>query len=341
MRVLVTGGAGYVGTRLANALSRAGHNVRVLDALLFGNCGLRPDIELRRGDICLRSDAARAMSGIDAVYHLAAVGAAASDERNEGIARYVNVEGTRTLLREAQHARVNRFIFASTTRATRNQEATQQLQDIYAQTKLEAEELVLEANRPGFATVVIRKALICGPSPRQRFDLGVNALVGSAFCDSTMLVPSDAQRQPHLTMSDAVRLYLTLLDVRSDLVAGEVFDAGWEDQTLLELAPMIGEWVSTSSGRRPVLEIGEQTASTRDIQVDPSKLERVLGFRPQYTVRDMVSQLAQLMELGFLDRYDRDIYHNDRVGWRTTTMLKRPRVRDLLQRVSQPFHSRV
>ncbi len=296
MRLLITGGAGYVGTRLANTLCRGGHHVRVLDALLYGSQGLRPEIELRRGDLCMRSDASRALEGVDIVFHLATVEGESGRTRDS---RSLNIEGTRTLLREARRRRVRRFVFASSLDSAMNG-------------KREAEHLVLEQNQPEFETVVVRKAAICGPSPRQRFDLGANAMVGSAYWDGRIVIPEDAPAITHLTMTDAIRLYLTLLESRGEAIAGQSFDAGFEPITPRELAERVCEQVPTPNGVPAAIEIHEGSNLARASCCDSRALEQRTGFRPEACLREMVDQLVQLMELGFLGRYDRDIYHNER-----------------------------
>jgi nucleoside-diphosphate-sugar epimerase len=321
MRVLVTGGAGYVGTRLANALTRAGHHVRVLDALFYGSYGLQPDVELRRGDICMRSDAARAMSGIEVVFHLAEVSNDSVGDRNIDMIRLVNIEGTRVLLDEARKRRVRRFIFGSSmsvlglsNEVSSDREMKPGSSTSYSQSKYFAEQLVIDANQAEFETAVIRQAPVCGPSPRQRFDTGVNAMVGRAYCDGIVAVSESHRVTSHLAMDDAIRIYLDLLDLRGELIAGEVFDAGWEPQTNLELAMQIRKWVPTRTGDFPVIEVRSSDPDACPVAVagDPTKLENVLGIRRRHDVRKMVEQLVQLMEIGFLGRYDRDIYHHAR-----------------------------
>lgn len=301
MRVLVTGGAGYVGTRLSNALVRGGHRVRVLDALLYGSQGLRAEIDLRRGDLRQRSDAGRALEGVDVVFHLAALSQRTPAEGSvETPPRARDVEATHRLLREAQRKGVRRFVYGAAV-------------DGHGLFEEEILRVVLDANRDEFETVALRKASVCGPSPRQRFDLGANAMAGSAWFDGRIVVPADDQPIAHLTMSDAVDLYLALLEARSEEIAGQQFEAGYEAMTSRELAELIRERVPTPNGVPAAIEVEAADAPEplRGRSYDPSCIERALGFRPRATVCEMIDQLVQLMELGFLDRYDRDIYQSE------------------------------
>ncbi len=302
MQILVTGGAGYIGTRLSNSLVRAGHRVRVLDVLLYGGQGLRPEVDLRRGDLRMRSDVTRALEGVDVVFHLATLShQGTGDDTSPAAKRSLNLEATHNILREAKRRRVRRFIHGAAIDALEENEP-------------DVEHLVIEANRPGFETTAVRMASVCGASPRQRFDLGANAMAGSAWFDGRIEITADDAPIAHLTITDAVRLYLTLLEARGPDIAGVVFEAGYETMTSRELAEQIRERLPTPNGVPAAIEItGSGETPEGGVAFDPSRLENSLGFVPEATVREMVDQLVQLMELGFLDRYDRDIYHNQRV----------------------------
>ncbi len=316
MRILVTGGAGYVGTRLSNALVRAGHPVRVLDALLYGSQGVRPEIDLRRGDLRSRSDLARALEGVDVVFHLAS---------STGVLREASATPAaeiESVLSEAQRRNVRRFIYGSALDPSGRHDRA-------------VEQCVVEANSAAFEATCVRMASVCGPSPRQRFDLGANAMAGSAWFDGRIEIPADDVTVAHLTMTDAVRLYLTLLEARGPDIGGRIFEAGYEAMNSRELAELIRDRVPTPNGVPAAIEVsleaGRFQAASR---FDAAPLEAILGFRPQASVREMVDQLVQLIELGFLDRYDRDIYHNEPVR---PAPIAPSRTARLLERAARAF----
>jgi nucleoside-diphosphate-sugar epimerase len=317
MRILVTGGAGYVGTRLSNALYAAGHDVRVLDNLIYGDRGLRPGIELWRGDVTDPGAVRDAVAGIQAVFHLAAISNDPTGELDAGWTRRVNVGGTEILLRESARAGVSRFVFASSSSVLgiqAEEDVTEETRPApitaYSKSKLEAEGLVCAANRSGLATVAVRPATICGPSPRQRFDLAVNALTGSAFFDQRIVVYGGEQRRPNLAISDMLRLYALLLEAPAERVAGQVFHAGWENLSLLQMAERVRALVPTRAGKPPALEVRRESRDPRDYHISSRKLERVLGFTPRFGIEAMVRELVQVLELGFLGHYRSAPYHN-------------------------------
>ncbi len=320
MKILVTGGAGYVGTRLANALTAAGHAVRVLDSLIYGDRGLRPGIELLRGDVTDPAAARAAAAGCAAVLHLAAISNDPTGELDQRLTERVNVGGTQILLREASRAGVARFVFASSSSVLGIQaepDVTEETRPApitaYSRSKLEAEGLVRAAHASDFTTVVVRPATICGPSPRQRFDLAVNALTGSAFFDERIVVHGGEQRRPNLAISDMLRLYALLLEAPAELVGGQVFHAGWENLSLLQMAERVRALVSTRAGTPPALEIRRESQDPRDYHISSRKLERVLGFAPRSGIDAMVRELVQVLELGFLGDYRSPHYHNLKV----------------------------
>jgi len=315
MRVLVTGGAGYVGTRLSNALVRVGHSVRVVDALLHGSQGLHPDIELRRGDLRDRSDAARALTGVDVVFHLASN--ASRTTEGAPTPRAVDLGA---FLHEARKRRVRRLVYASPLESQDASEAR-------------VARCLVEENAPGFETTVVRMAPICGPSPRQRFDLGANAMAGSAWFEGRIELTNGETNRPHLAMSDAIRLFMKLLEAPAANIAGRTFDAGYECMTPRELAELVRGCVPTPNGVPATIEIAA-TDAPRAVGFDPLALEAALDFRPESSVREMVDQLALLLEQGFLDRDGRGLQHEERArpivtepsrGWRLIRRAARAR----------------
>ena len=316
MKILITGGAGYVGTRLSNYLYMRGHDVRVLDTLIYGNQGLYKNIQIMCGDIRDAVACERAVKDTDVVYHLAAISNDPTGDLDPQLTRHVNFHGTRTMLEAAVQSTVKRFIFASSSSVLGIQEGENVTEETtpnpltpYSTTKLEAEQSVQNYAGKQLTTVAIRPATICGPSPRQRFDLAVNALTASAFFDEKITVYGGDQKRPITTISDMIYLYEHLLTVPDELINGEVFNAGWENKTILQIAEMIQKEVKTRDGGRPEIKI-KPTVDLRDYHITSQKVSRILNWYPGSTSVDMVRELVQQMELGYISDPSKDIYHN-------------------------------
>ena len=224
-RVLVTGGAGYVGAVLVPALLASAYRVRVLDKLYYGTEPLQAVLgdgrcELLAGDIRDPDAVERAVRGCTDVIHLAAISNDPSVELDPALARSVNLSSFRPLVRAAKAAGVRRFIFASSASVygiatcDRVTERTPlaPLTD-YARVKAECEEILSEERVAGFETVVVRPATLCGLSPRMRFDLSVNLLTGQALEFGVIRLFGGSQMRPHLHVADAAEAYVRLLRI--------------------------------------------------------------------------------------------------------------------------------
>jgi len=318
MNILVTGGAGYVGTRLVQKLTKHKHNVVVLDTLTYG-CAIKDfksdsSITIIQGDIRSKKDVNKALQNIDVVYHLAAISNDPTGDLNPQTTIDVNSGGTEVLLKECNKSGIKRFVYASSSSVFGIQPSENVTEEtipkpitVYSKTKLEAEQMVL--GQQGFVTVAIRPATICGVSPRQRFDLAVNALCGSAYFDDVITVYGGDQRRPNLTMENMLSIYLLLLTISSDRINQQVFNAGWENSTILELAHKVNKHFYV-----PI--IVKPTKDVRDYHICSKKIEKELGFGPLYskypffTVDDAIEELKNVMNYGFFQHYKTPKYNN-------------------------------
>ena len=322
MVILVTGGAGYVGTRLANYLSQKGHNVRVLDNLTYGNCGLFPSIDLYVGDITVPIDIEKAVKDVDSVYHLAAISNDPTGNLNEAVTEAVNYIGSINVLDAAKNAGVKQFIFASSSSVLGIQEGENVTEEtvpnpitVYSRTKLKAEKEILAAASDNFITTAIRPATICGVSPRQRFDLVINNLTGLAFFEKKIIIHGGDQRRPNLTMEEMLRIYEMLIDPNIDrtLINGPVFNAGWANMTVRQMAELVALQVARTQNLEPVQIETAPVIDQRDYHITSKKIETILGFTPKYKVSDAVSDLVRVMSWGFISNMTNDNYYNLKV----------------------------
>jgi nucleoside-diphosphate-sugar epimerase len=314
--VLVTGGAGYIGVPLVEALLRDGRRVRVLDVLLHGQQDMADRLteagaEVIVGDV--RDDDARraALQGADAVVHLAAIVGDPACGRDPELSNAVNVEGTRALVEDAQRAGVAHLVFASTcSNYGRMADPTVPITEegvlapvsLYAEQKVAMEQALL-AGANGMATTCVRFATVYGLAPRMRFDLTVNEFTLELWSGHKLEVFGEQFWRPYIHVRDAGRAVRAILDAPRDRVAGEVFNAGrsGENYRKLDLVELIGAQLP---GRGEVVFV-RRSEDPRDYKVSFDKIRDVLGFETDMTVPDGVVEIISALDAGALpDPFD-------------------------------------
>jgi nucleoside-diphosphate-sugar epimerase len=294
MRVLVTGGCGYVGTRLTQALlDRTAAEVTVLDTEWFGNfLTPHPRLEVRRADV--RQIDALDLAPFDTIVHLANIANDPAVELNPYASWEVNVLGTMRLADKAARQGVKQFIYASSgsVYGVRTEpEVTEDLDMVpiseYNKTKMVAERVVLSYASALVATIV-RPATVCGLSPRMRLDLTVNLLTMHALARGRITVFGGAQVRPNIHIDDLVDLYLFLMERR---VAG-VYNAGFENLTVKEIADFV-------ASRVPAEVVVQASDDPRSYRLSSKRL-LATGFRPTRTVATAVAELADAYRAGRL-----------------------------------------
>jgi nucleoside-diphosphate-sugar epimerase len=303
--VVVTGGAGYVGTPLCEALLESGREVRVLDSLLHGQEAIAAHLEglgadVRRTD--LRDEDARraALTGADAVVHLAAIVGDPACARDPELAHEVNVEGTRKLVADARALGVGRIVFASTcSNYGRMTDPTVPITEdgelapvsLYAEQKVGMEKALLEGDQDGTAATCLRFATVYGVAPRMRFDLTVNEFTRDLWADRELEVFGEQFWRPYVHVRDAGRAVLRVLDEPQGALAGEVFNVGrsGENYTKKDLVEEIGRRLP---GRGEVRYV-RRDEDPRDYKVSFDKIRERLGFEPEMRVPDGVREIAR------------------------------------------------
>jgi len=316
--VVVTGGAGYVGTPLCEALLESGREVRVLDSLLHGQEDIAAHLErlgadVRRAD--LRDEDARraALTGAGAVVHLAAIVGDPACARDPALANEVNVEGTRRLVADARELGVGRIVFASTcSNYGRMTDPTVPITEdgelapvsLYAEQKVGMEKALLEGDQNGTAATCLRFATVYGVAPRMRFDLTVNEFTRDLWADRELEVFGEQFWRPYVHVRDAGRAVLRVLDEPGGALAGEVFNVGrsGENYTKKDLVEEIGRRLP---GRGEVRYV-RRDEDPRDYKVSFDKVRERLGFETTMTVPDGIAEVAQALDAGrFPDPFDR------------------------------------
>jgi len=314
-KILVTGGAGYVGSVLVPKLINKGYDVRVIDSMLFGSQGLdavKDKCEIISGDIRNQDLLKMSVEGIDHVIHLAAISNDPCSDLDPELTRQVNFEATKNLINLSKSAGVKRFIFASTSSVygiKQDPDVTEELSleplTIYSKTKAWAEEIVKDANEESFTTVILRPATICGYSPRLRLDLTVNILTDHAINRGKITVFGGSQKRPNIHIEDITDYYIDFLKYPKEKIAGQIFNAGYENHTVMEIAEMVKEVI----GGETSIERTE-TSDLRSYHISSEKIKKILGLKPRRTIKDAIIDLKKAFDQGLIPNPTNPIYHN-------------------------------
>ncbi len=299
--VYVTGGAGYVGAVLVPKLLNAGYRVRVLDLFMYGDVLPKHDrLEQIKGDLRDAALLRKTIPGSDAVIHLACISNDPSFELNPGLGKSINFDAFEPLVVTARDAGVKRFIYASSSSVygvKDEEEVTEALSleplTDYSRYKAMCEIVLGRYQSPTFTTVTIRPATVCGYSPRLRLDLSVNILTNHAINKGKITVFGGEQQRPNLHIEDMTDLYLKLLAAPDAQIAGKLWNAGYQNLKLREIADLVKRVVGKN-----VAIVTEPTNDNRSYRVSSAKIAREFGFTTQHTVEDAVRDLKAAFDAG-------------------------------------------
>ncbi|MCZ6679496.1 MAG: SDR family oxidoreductase [Candidatus Poribacteria bacterium] len=318
-KVLVTGGAGYVGSVLVPKLLDAGYRVKVLDLYIYGQSVLdgvkhHPNLEQIRGDLRDGGHLQRITPGCDAVIHLACISNDPSFELDPELGKSINYDAFTPLVEIARDNGVRRFIYASSssvyglkTESNVTEELTLEPLTDYSKYKAYCEDILQRYQSPDFTTVTVRPATVCGYSPRLRLDLTVNILTNHALNRGRMTVFGGEQKRPNIHIADIADLYVDLLSRPAAQIAGQVWNAGYENHRVIEIAEIVRAVV----GRKHVEIVTTPSDDHRSYHISSKKIERDLGFLPKRTIEDAARDLCAGFDAGMIPNPMNDIrYYN-------------------------------
>lgn len=314
-KVFITGGAGYVGAMLVPKLLDEGYAVTVLDLMMYGEEVLKPHPQLIavKGDIRDTELLKRIIPGHDAVIHLACISNDPSFELNPELGKSINLDAFEPLVETSKTAGVQRFIYASSSSVYGVKEEKDVHEDMllepmtdYSKFKADCEKILANFQAPEFTTVTIRPATVCGYSPRQRLDVVVNILTNLAFHKREISVFGGKQFRPNIHIADMVDAYLVLLRAPKEKIAGEIFNAGFENQTVLDLAETVQRVIGDD-----VKLVATPTNDNRSYHISSKKIAQKLGFIPKHTIQEAVEDLKHAFETGLLpNSFEDERYFN-------------------------------
>lgn len=310
-KILVTGGAGYVGSVLVPRLLSLGYYVKVLDLFIYGEHTLdeansNPALEKIKGDIRNQDLLKHTLKDCDAVIHLACISNDPSFELDPRLSISINYQAFEPLVQISKDSGVRRFIFASSSSVYgigKDKDVTEDTPLVpityYNKYKAFCEPVLQKYQSNDFTTVIIRPATICGYSPRQRLDLTVNALTSHAVNLGRITIFGGQQMRPNIHIQDMVDLYTKLLEYPDELIAGKIFNAGFENYSVAEIAQAVKTIVRQHTPDRENVEIVTTSSDDpRSYHLSSEKIKRELGFAPKRTIKDGVRDLINAFAAG-------------------------------------------
>jgi nucleoside-diphosphate-sugar epimerase len=272
--------------------------------MIYGENVLKPHPMLRTltGDIRDIALIEKTVSGHDAIIHLACISNDPSFELNPNLGKSINLDAFEPLVQVSKSLGVKRFIYASSSSVYGvkeekdvHEEMTLEPLTDYSKFKAECERILAKYESPDFTTTTIRPATVCGYSPRQRLDVVVNILTNLAFHRREISVYGGQQLRPNIHIADMVDAYIAILRAPKEKIGGEIFNAGTENQTVLEIAEIVRSVMGDD-----VKLVATPTNDNRSYHISSKKIANAIGFIPVRTIAQASQELKNALEQGLL-----------------------------------------
>jgi len=316
--IMVIGGGGYVGAVLVPKLLKSGYKVKVYDLFIYGREVLdevkdNPNLTLIEGDVRNIDLLGKELEGSEAIIHLACISNDPSFELNPELGRSINYDCFEPLVKTAKAAGVKRFIYASSSSVYGIKECENVTEDMslepltdYSKFKAMCEKVLLRYADDDFVCLILRPATVCGYSPRQRLDLIVNILTNHAINQGKIIVNGGSQKRPNIHIEDVTDLYIRSLEYDDERINKKIFNAGYENFPVSELARQVKKIVGSK-----VKIVVEPINDLRSYHISSEKIRAELDFAPRHTIEDAVRDLKQAIEDGRLkDPLTNPMYFN-------------------------------
>ncbi len=321
-KVLVTGGAGYIGSIVCRLLLKEGYAVRTLDSLMFGGESIielmnDPNFELITGDIRDKNTVDQALEGVQHVAHLAAIVGDPACAVDPELTKAVNLDASKYLFEKANANGVKKLVFSSTCsnygkmsdpKLFLNEESELSPVSLYAETKVAYEQFLL--GHKGSSTTnptCLRFSTVYGLSPRMRFDLTVNEFTKELALGRELVIFGEQFWRPYCHVLDLARSVVAVIKADNDKVAFEVFNVGntKENYTKKMLVEEISKVIEGCE-----IKYVQKNEDPRDYRVNFDKIKRVLDFDITYTVPEGIVHLYKVIKVGVILNPDDDKFRN-------------------------------
>lgn len=310
-KILITGGAGYVGSLLSQRLVNLGNKVVIFDTCFYGKDHIKENENLKLVEADIRDTDAfeKAVNGIDSVIHLACISNDPSFALNENLCKTINFDCFEDLVRISKKSKVNKFIYASSSSVYGFSDSENVTEEhplvpltLYNKFKGMCEPILEKYLDSSFIGVVIRPATLCGFAPRCRLDLSVNILTNHAVNNKKIIVLGGGeQKRPNLDIRDMCRAYEVILEADEKLINNQIFNVSCGNKKIIELAEMVKKNVESFFDISDIeIEIKSETVDKRSYHVNAEKIKNVLGFQPEFSVDDAIISLCEAFKGGLL-----------------------------------------
>jgi len=298
-KIFITGGAGYVGSVLTPYLLNKGYEVTVLDLMLYGDTlNKNKNLNIIKGDIRNIKLLNKTIKSHDVVLHLACISNDPSFELNPALGKEINLDAFEPLVEISKSLGVKRFVYASSSsvygvKKEKNVDEDMSLEPLtdYSKFKADCEKILLKYNSPNFTTVVLRPATVCGYSPRQRLDLVVNILTNLAYHKREITIFGGEQLRPNIHIKDMVRAYELFLNVDSKKISGKIFNIGFENLTVNQLANEVQKVIGLDVKVKKL-----PTNDNRSYHISSKKIHNELGFVTNFNILNAIEDLKEAFE---------------------------------------------
>ena len=302
--IFVTGGAGYVGSSLVLLLLKKGYGVTILDLMIYGENVLPKHEKLKivKGDIRNQELLKKIIPGHQCVIHLACISNDPSFELNPSLGKMINLDSFTPLVETSKSSGIERFIYASTSsvygiKKEKKVDEEMKLEPLtdYSRFKGECEKILFRYQSDNFTTTVIRPATVCGYAPRQRLDLVVNILTNFAYNKREIKVFGGDQLRPNIHISDMANVYLSLIESEKNLVAGEIFNAGYDNLSVNSIARLVKKVIGSD-----VKITNVKSDDNRSYHISSEKIRNILNFKSRFTIEDAIKDLKSAFQNNLL-----------------------------------------
>ena len=314
-KIFITGGAGYVGSKLVPKMLDLGYEITVLDLMIYGEEVLPNHNNLKKikGDIRDKSLLENIIPGHDAFIHLACISNDPSFELNPSLGKSINLDAFEPMVKISMKNKVSRFIYASSSSVYGIKKEKNVTEDMvlepltdYSKFKGDCEKILNSYKSEDFITTTIRPSTVCGYAKRQRLDLVVNILTNHAFHKREITVFGGDQLRPNVHIDDMVDSYLAVLTADPKKINGQIFNVGFKNQSVNELADNVKEIIGED-----IKIINTKSDDNRSYHVSSEKIKDILGFETKYTVKDAVKDLKNAFENKILiNTFNNELFFN-------------------------------
>jgi len=318
-KIFITGGAGYCGSRLVPFLLKKNFKITVFDIMYFGKKFLpkHKNLKIIKGDIRDTRKLEKACKGHEIFINLSCISNDASFELDKNLSKTINLDAFEPMVKAAKRSGIRRFIYASSSSVYGLSKKKNVKEDhpllpltLYNKYKGMCEPKLLKHTDENFTGVIFRPATVCGYAPRLRLDLSVNILTSHAYFKNKILVFGGKQLRPNLHVQDYCNVLLKLISVDKKLVQNEIFNVGYQNMSILNIAKKVKKIVEKKLNKKIPLEIVKSN-DNRSYHINSDKIKNKIKFRPKYSIDYAVNELCNEFKKNKLKNvFNKNIYYN-------------------------------